>query len=93
MKTMAKGTIMVLMLAVSLCWLSPAMAETGIATGVGSSAAASLDFRINIPTFILFTVGTAGATIDTVVFDRNGYKYHGRIRAVAEGARKAGLQV
>ena len=29
--------------------------------------------------------------IDKVVFDRNGYLYHGRIAAVAEGAREAGL--
>ncbi len=69
MRTMAKAKILVLMLVVSLCWLSPAMAETGVNTGVGSSADARLDFRINIPTFIFFTVGTAGGTIDTVVFD------------------------
>lgn len=30
--------------------------------------------------------------IDTVVFDRAGYKYHGRIKAVADGAREGGLK-
>jgi len=30
--------------------------------------------------------------ISEVVFDRNGFLYHGRIRAVAEAAREAGLQ-
>ncbi|HDL90478.1 MAG TPA: 50S ribosomal protein L18 [Thermodesulforhabdus norvegica] len=30
--------------------------------------------------------------ISRVVFDRNGYMYHGRVRAVAEGAREAGLE-
>ena len=30
--------------------------------------------------------------IDKVVFDRSGYLYHGRIRALADGAREAGLK-
>ncbi len=42
-------------------------------------------------------VGTAIAAkakeagVSTVVFDRNGYKYHGRIKALADAAREGGL--
>ena len=32
------------------------------------------------------------AKIETVVFDRNGFMYHGRVAAVAEGAREGGLK-
>ena len=32
------------------------------------------------------------AGITTVVFDRGGYKYHGRVKAFADGAREAGLE-
>jgi large subunit ribosomal protein L18 len=30
--------------------------------------------------------------IKTVVFDRNGYQYHGVVKAIADGARKAGIE-
>jgi large subunit ribosomal protein L18 len=33
-----------------------------------------------------------GAGVETCLFDRGGYRYHGRVRALAEGAREGGLK-
>ena len=33
------------------------------------------------------------AGVERAVFDRGGYRYHGRVKALAEGAREAGLTV
>ncbi len=43
-------------------------------------------------------IGTRIATkaktvgVEKIVFDRNGYKFHGRVKALAEGAREGGLK-
>lgn len=34
----------------------------------------------------------ADANVSSVVFDRNGFLYHGRVKALADGAREAGLK-
>lgn len=34
----------------------------------------------------------AGRGVQKIVFDRNAYKYHGQVKALADAARKAGLQ-
>ncbi len=40
---------------------------------------------------VLLAKKAAEFGIKTVVFDRAGYKYHGRVQALAEGAREGGL--
>ena len=32
------------------------------------------------------------AKIETVIFDRSGYQYHGKVKALADGAREGGLK-
>lgn len=64
-------------------------------------AASSLEEEVDgqKPTEVGKSVGTRLAErakekgIETAVFDRNGYRYHGRIKALAEGVREGGLAV
>lgn len=65
-------------------------------TGRTLAAATSGDKGKNVSAAA--AVGTAiaeaakSAKVDTVVFDRNGRTYHGRIKALADAARAAGLR-
>ena len=66
---------------------------TGISTQAGEVAELKLS-----KTAIAERVGELLAArarekgIETIVFDRSGYLYHGRVKAFAEGARKGGLK-
>ena len=41
---------------------------------------------------LLLAERAKAAGVTRVVFDRGGYAYHGRVKAVAEGAREGGLE-
>lgn len=68
-----------------------------ILTGVSSLAAELRNNKLK-PTEMALEVGKLVAAkakeqgITKVVFDRAGYRYHGRVKAVAEGARQGGLE-
>ncbi|MEO6866399.1 MAG: 50S ribosomal protein L18, partial [Gaiellales bacterium] len=41
---------------------------------------------------LLLAERAQAAGVDTVVFDRGGYLYHGRVKTLAEAARQGGLK-
>jgi len=72
-------------------------------TGVTLVAASTLDKELNDSSFENKSVAAVkvGETvaerakkkgIEQVIFDRNGYIYHGRVKALSQGAREAGLK-
>ncbi len=56
----------------------------GIKSGGNVEAAAIVGARI--------AEKAKAAGVDTVAFDRSGFRYHGRVKALAEAAREAGLK-
>ncbi len=69
---------------VTLCQASSCEKELNITNG-GNVEAAKVVGK-------LIAERTLKANIKTVVFDRGGYLYHGRVKALAEAAREAGLE-
>lgn len=68
----------------TLAAVSTLDASLGVESKTNAAAAAAVGNAI---------AGKAKAAgIEQVVFDRGGYKYHGRVRALADAAREAGLQ-
>ena len=62
--------------------------EKAVANGLKSLAGADAAQRVG--TMLAQRAKEKGVT--AVVFDRGGYKYHGRIKALADAARSAGLE-
>jgi large subunit ribosomal protein L18 len=70
----------------TLCSASSVDKETKKALKGGGNIAAAK----NVGKIIAERAKAAG--VSKVVFDRGGYKYHGRVKALADAAREAGLQ-
>jgi large subunit ribosomal protein L18 len=62
----------------AVSWIEPELRELG-ATEQAKKAGELLAERAK------------GAGVEACVFDRGGYQYHGRVKALAEGAREGGL--
>ncbi|MGQ0826069.1 MAG: 50S ribosomal protein L18 [Actinomycetota bacterium] len=60
-------------------------------TGLRAGATSTVDAAKQVGKLIGERTQAAG--ISSVVFDRGGFKYHGRVAAVADGARESGLEL
>lgn len=56
----------------------------------GLKTGADVDAAIKVGALIAERAKAAG--VESVVFDRSGYRYHGRVKALADAAREGGLQ-
>ena len=67
-----------------------AAASTVEADVRGGGATGNVDAATKVGTLVAERAKAAG--VDKVVFDRGGFLYHGRVAAVADAAREAGLE-
>jgi len=65
-------------------------AASTVETNVGSNGTGNATAAAEVGKLVAERAKAAG--IDKVVFDRGGFLYHGRVAAVAEAAREAGLE-
>ena len=71
--------------------------EAGVTLAAASSLQKAVDAagkKIDVAKQVGLVLAEAckGKEISQVAFDRSGFRYHGRVRAVAEGAREGGLE-
>ena len=64
-------------------------AASSLETGLKGATGTKSDDAKRVGQLVAERARTAG--VDKVVFDRAGFKYHGRVRSLAEAAREAGL--
>jgi large subunit ribosomal protein L18 len=76
--------------------ISPTNEVLASASTLEAAVKAKLEFGGNVKAAELIGEFIAeralSAKVDTVVFDRSGFSYHGRVRALADAARKNGLK-
>ncbi len=65
-------------------------AASSLETGLRGAAGTKSDLARRVGTLVAERARAAG--VSTVVFDRAGFRYHGRIRALADAARESGLE-
>ena len=66
------------------------VSTSSLCKAIGDGNVTKIEQAALVGTAIAEQAKTAG--IETVVFDRNGYLYHGRVKAFAEATRNAGLK-
>lgn len=67
--------------------------DSGVTLASANSVGVKADNRIETAKEVGKLIGEKAKSlkIETIVFDRSGYLYHGRVKALAEGARECGL--